>query len=161
MQRFWFCLFCPKRIACYDKTLFLFVFGLFYAVLLMFHRPVSYFVLPALANEAYEFILICTHLHSCGTAYMEICTSKFYKLCTKLHLGEKEKFINSSNILLLYGQVLLYEHYLLFINKKMNLKFWHQNFWPVLNPYLVKNDHFCTQIRFLTIDLVTVHQNFM
>ena len=45
--------------------------------------------------------------------------------------------------------------------KKKNLKFWHQNFWPVLDPFLVKNDHFCAQIRFLTIYLVTVHQNFM
>ena len=34
----------------------------------------------------------------------------------------------SSNILMLYGQVLLYEHYLLFINEKMNLKLWHQIF---------------------------------
>ena len=41
----------------------------------------------------------------------------------------------SSNILMLYGQILLYEHYLLFINEKMNLKFWHQNFWPVLDLF--------------------------
>ena len=40
-----------------------------------------------------------------------------------------------SNILMLYGQVLLYEHYLLFINEKMNWKFWHQIFWPVLDLF--------------------------
>ena len=67
----------------------------------------------------------------------------------------------SSNILILYGQFLLYEQYLWFVYKKKNLKFWHQNFWPVLDPFLVKNGHFCTQIRFLAINLVTVHQNFM
>ena len=44
----------------------------------------------------------------------------------------------SSNILMLYGQVVLYEQYLLFIYEKVNLKFWHQNFGPVLDPFLVK-----------------------
>ena len=35
------------------------------------------------------------------------------------------------------------------------------NFLPVLNSFLAKNCHFCTQIRLLSINLVTVHQNFM
>ena len=65
-----------------------------------------------------------------------------------------------------YGTSLIFESIgepiiLCLVNEKMNLKFWHQNFLPVFDPFLVKNDHFCTQIRFLTINLVTVHQNFM
>ena len=44
----------------------------------------------------------------------------------------------SSNILMLYGQVLLYEHNLLFINEKNEFKILTSKFFTVLDPFLVK-----------------------
>ena len=62
-----------------------------------------------------------------GTIAWRTCFGQKYIAC-----GDKMFFGGfwpiSSNILMLYGQVLLYEHYFLFINEKMNLKFRHQNF---------------------------------
>ena len=63
----------------------------------------------------------------------------------------------SSNILMLYGQVLLYEHYFMFINVKMNLKFSDIDIFTRFGPFfgkkwsfLAKNQRFDQFLKILS-----------
>ena len=62
---------------------------------------------------------------------------------------------------MLYGQILLYEHYLLFINEKNEFKILTSKFLTRFGPFLVEMTIFASKKSFLSINLVTVHQNFM
>ena len=62
---------------------------------------------------------------------------------------------------MLYGQVLLYEQYLLFIYEKNEFKILTSKFLTRFGPFFGKKWPFSHPNKVLAINLVTVHQNFM